>query len=650
MGLMKHFEKALELKLAAQNTRKYWNMARTMGISASAAVWEQRKGRKEGDTTWKLYLERYMDYTLDTLENPELVFAVFDEDGEMVLAEGSKTILKEMGQHRIVTGVNWGLRKVGPNAVSVGLEEHIPVISVGEENYNEGLQNYAIYFSPVIVHDVRPPFDARLLCGIAIVVPKEKQSVNYQMLASASALHTISDLHHYRRHYLRYSMSDCGVLTVDLLKRDRPVIRHADQPLFDILEIKEDDYQGKALTELIDPLPYNAKFWDVLDSRKEGKDMEVTLCVQGKRVDCMISTDSYYQPAIEVEGMHFFITTSKWVAGRISDKIGNNALRGFDTIVGNSSTVKSAIARGKLIANTDSNIIILGESGTGKDVFAQAIHNSGKRKGKPFIAVNCGALSRDLIASELFGYEGGSFTGAKKQGNIGKFELANGGTLFLDEIGELPMDMQATLLRAVEQKKIMHIGGTKEIEVDVRIISATNADLPGMIENKLFREDLYYRLSTFELCLPPLREREDDVVLLAEYFARKACAKCGRTDVVSLLPETQELLKTLPWRGNVRELQNLIEGIVQLYPDTQITPEHIYTNMRSVTGYRPASSFHVDTLVPERITRQGKKADISRLDIERALESCGQNRSEAAEKLGIARKTLYRYIKKFGME
>lgn len=257
------------------------------------------------------------------------------------------------------------------------------------------------------------------------------------------------------------------------------------------------------------------------------------------------------------------------------------------------------------------------------------------------MAINCGALPRDLIASELFGYEGGAFTGAKRQGNMGKFELANGGTLFLDEIGEMPLDLQATLLRAVEQKSITRLGSTKEIEVDVKIISATNANLRDLINEKRFREDLYYRLSTLRLTLPPLRQRGEDIILLAEEFIRAASQRIGRQDLMTISPQARELLLHHSWHGNVRELQNLIEGIVLLYPDPVITAEHILADLHVREDLLPQ---------PAVSSGHGRKAELTRERLLETLAQCGGNRSEAAKLLDISRRTLYRYLERWGID
>lgn len=296
--------------------------------------------------------------------------------------------------------------------------------------------------------------------------------------------------------------------------------------------------------------------------------------------------------------------------------------------------------------------MLLGESGVGKDIIAQAIHNASDRRNRPFIAVNCASLPRDLIASELFGYEEGAFTGAKRSGNIGKFELANTGTIFLDEIGDMPLESQAMLLRVIEQKSFMRIGSNRVTNVDVKIISATNADLEELVEKKLFRLDLYYRLGVIKLHIPPLRQREDDVILLANHFIhaieKREHAPKGRS--VTLSPDAKELLRRLPWRGNVRELQNTIEGIMVLYQPAIIEAEHFraYLNLTNETLREdpvqaptdaPAFKEYVKVL-PKKLTR-----DV----LAQALAENRYNKSATAEMLGISRKSLYRKLEEFGL-
>ena len=351
---------------------------------------------------------------------------------------------------------------------------------------------------------------------------------------------------------------------------------------------------------------------------------------------------------------------------------------------------KEVIHRARLVANTSCNIMLLGESGVGKDLFAQSLHNASDRSQNPFIVVNCGAIPRDLIASELFGYESGAFTGAKKQGNIGKFELANGGTIFLDEIGELPIGLQATLLRVVEQKQLQRVGSNKTINIDVKIISATNANIPKMIEDQAFRADLYFRLSTMQLPIPPLRDRDNDVLVLVDHFLRRNSRRLGREQAPQLSDDAKAILMQHDWPGNVRELQNLMERLVQLYPASVILPQHVLDYISPIYAahsglkrpeYAPSaapSSVSVPSGgrnerergafgaglpsreassaadAPAGLTEEDlkllKKGPPTLPQILQALRECGNNRTKAAQVLGISRKTLYRYLNQYGSE
>ncbi len=251
------------------------------------------------------------------------------------------------------------------------------------------------------------------------------------------------------------------------------------------------------------------------------------------------------------------------------------SVHNFEEIVGRSPKLLAVLQRVSRVAATDSTVLIEGETGTGKELIARAIHSASARKGKPLIKLNCAALPTNLVESELFGHEKGAFTGALQR-RLGRFELADGGTLFLDEIGELPPDVQAKLLRVLQEREFERVGGSQPIAVDVRIIAATNRDLARMAKEKSFREDLYYRLNVFPVHLPPLRERADDVPLLATFFVRKFAARIGkRIDGVGR--ETLELLSAYPWPGNIRELENVLERAIILAdgPTLEIDPEQL---------------------------------------------------------------------------
>src|SRR5271166_6499688 len=235
---------------------------------------------------------------------------------------------------------------------------------------------------------------------------------------------------------------------------------------------------------------------------------------------------------------------------------------GFEGIVGSSSKLRAVLDQVRLVAATDATVLIGGETGTGKELIARAIHMNSDRRKRPFVKVNCASIPAELLESELFGHEKGSFTGAIAQ-RIGRFEAAHGGTLFLDEIGELPLHLQSKLLRAVQEQEFERVGGNRTIQVDVRIVAATNRDLKAMVEQNKFRADLYYRLAVFPMNVPPLRERRQDIPLLTRYFVQKHAQRMGRK-IESIPTHAMEALTNYDWPGNIRELQNVIERSVVL--------------------------------------------------------------------------------------
>lgn len=252
--------------------------------------------------------------------------------------------------------------------------------------------------------------------------------------------------------------------------------------------------------------------------------------------------------------------------------------------------MKAALRLGQIAAQTPSNVLITGESGTGKELFAQAIHNASDRRNGPFVAINCGALPKSLIESELFGYEGGTFTGARREGCAGKFELANGGTIFLDEIGDMPFDVQVALLRVLQSHEVSRLGSSKTIKVDVRVISATNKDLLAAIDNNQFRSDLYYRLNVFGIAIPPLRERAGDVRLLADYFLQKYTSFSGHC-LSGFTEAAYALLEEYEWRGNIRELENAVERAVYLTSEGRIGAE-CFPSLQGGLGRRTDGVLH----------------------------------------------------------
>lgn len=316
----------------------------------------------------------------------------------------------------------------------------------------------------------------------------------------------------------------------------------------------------------------------------------------------------------------------------VTSYIGAQAKFNFSDIIGNNMQLKDCIRTSKLAAQTFSNVLIMGETGTGKEMVAQAIHYEGKRRNGPFVTINCGAIPRDLAESEFFGYEPGSFTGADKKGRTGKFELANGGTIFLDEIGELPISLQIKLLRVIQERQIIRVGGIKQIPVNVRIIAASNKDLYKEIQLGKFRNDLYHRINVIKINLPSLRKRKEDIPQLIDHFNRKLSLKLGRNVPEISSNFVQPLLK-YDFPGNIRELENIIERALNLCEEDILTSQ-----------YLPKEIINTQADTELSLIEDNKRQQIIHI-----LSQTDWNITKAANKLRLSRPTLYRYIKKWNL-
>ncbi|GAB4389743.1 MAG: sigma-54 dependent transcriptional regulator [Thermodesulfovibrionales bacterium] len=317
---------------------------------------------------------------------------------------------------------------------------------------------------------------------------------------------------------------------------------------------------------------------------------------------------------------------------------------GLPAIIGKSDKIVAVARNIQKAAPTRTTILLTGESGTGKELFARAIHNLSGRNDYPFVAINCAAIPGSLMESELFGHEKGSFTGAHAR-KLGKFELANRGTVFLDEVGELDLELQAKLLRVIQEGEIERVGGTKTIKIDVRLVAASNKDLEREVAAGGFREDLYYRLSVFPIRIPPLRERTEDIPLLAEYFLKKYCADL-KAGVEGISPEALGILAGYEWKGNVRELENAIERAIILCDGKVIAPEHIFPG--PIPGPQEAINAFASGSLDEVGKRALRAAESER--IRRALAEASGNKTRAAEALRVSYKTLLTKIKDYGID
>ncbi len=358
----------------------------------------------------------------------------------------------------------------------------------------------------------------------------------------------------------------------------------------------------------------------------------------------IIGAVSIFKNITEVVELNRELQQTKGVADYLKEQLEQwqNLPKSFKEYVGQNSRLKETLVLAAKVARTDSTVLILGESGVGKEVLARAVHNCSRRKDKPMIKVNCAAIPEDLIESELFGYEDGAFTGAKKGGKLGRFELAHSGTIFLDEIGDMSLTMQAKLLRVLQEKEFERVGGTKTVKVNIRVIAATNRDLVSMIEKGSFRRDLYYRLNIVPLNLTPLRERKDDILELSKTFLRKFSQEVGHELILS--PHVVRFLQAYDWPGNIRELQSVLEHASIVCSGISIEIHHFPAHIIPAADDDNSRIKEKPYDVKEIVGRMEKELILS------ALASYNNNRTQAMKALGISRRAFYDKLRRYGIE
>jgi len=458
---------------------------------------------------------------------------------------------------------------------------------------------------------------------VDIDIPPEGVNAVLFKGSSAAIMKTIID-----------SISD-GIIILD----KSGVVLYINQEGARILNLDQNTVVGKPVAEIVDFKPvildvlasgqgYLEKEF-ILQSPSRGQlHFTKTAVVLRDRGGCIIGVIDTFR---QVDMVHTMIARMTGAKAKFT----------FSDIIGKDPAFLDAVNLSRMAAQSKANVLIEGESGTGKEMFAHAIHHSSDRRAGPLIIVNSASLPRSLVESELFGYESGSFTGARKEGFAGKFEQANKGTLFLDEIGELPLDMQAKLLRVLQDRTFTRIGGNKTITVDTRVIAATNKNLISEIRNGNFREDLYYRLNVVNIHCPSLKERPGDIQLLTSHFAQKSAAYYGKP-VYEIDPEVSGIFREYSWPGNVRELENVIERAMIVSQSHRITPDDLPPHIASMrSGAVPA----LPGIAQGVLNLEHMEKD----EIRRALHVCAGNISSCSKLLGISRNTLYRKMKRYAL-
>lgn len=552
---------------------------------------------------------------------------------------GNQKLKDELAAKNIRLGATLSEKNAGTNAAVMASRSPKSVWVVGNEHYMDALKPYACYAfringkygrsGYIVLMTYRDNLDERIVKLFRLI-----ESTECIITAGLVAKDVIMRDAMQRNEYSKSSTSDI-VIMVD----NSSTITFANDMFYEFYNHAPLETINSSLASICPELE------PLVPLISQGKR------VMGRQVELVrpsMETEQYFVDMSPIntnsKRLGMLITLYKGKAKAASAAAGGNAARyTFGDLIGVSEPFVQLKRFAEEIAATPSPILIQGESGTGKELFANAIHCASQRRDKPFVAINCAAIPRDLIGSELFGYVGGSFTGASRTGAKGKFELADGGTLFLDEIGEMPVEMQSVLLRALEENTITRIGATKPINVDVRIITATNKDLPKCISEGSFRADLYYRLSVINLNMVPLRQRREDIPVLADYFLKHFAASNNKP-MKGISTEAMTAMMEYAWPGNVRELRNAVERGVIVSKNGYIEAEDM---PEVITGrIKPQPEPEQPR---ERVRDLESFFERQRLDMAKKLmvEFKG-NKSKVAQKMGISRSTLYRLLNRAG--
>ncbi|MEG1870450.1 MAG: sigma 54-interacting transcriptional regulator [Peptostreptococcaceae bacterium] len=568
----------------------------------------------------------YINMVCETIDDDDFILILTDKKGCILDIKGEERVVKEFSKINLDSGVFVDEKNIGTNAMGVAIAEDRPVQVTAGEHFVDIFKGLTCSAAPI--HNIK----GNIIGTLNLTGKWDKKHphtlglVIFGVKAIENEIHNVKSQGILQEAY-NYMDSiiqnvDKGVVIVDSKGKIKNINEHGAK----ILEIDKINIINRDIDFI---LPDWFKIFDLL----EKEDRFITREIR-------TSKNSNFKTILNIKSVRGgkkligIVITLKDEKKEISKGI---ARYDFDDIIGSSNIMKNVITNCKIVANSPSTILIEGESGTGKEVLAQSIHNYSLRKNSKFIAINCGAIPANLIESELFGYEEGTFTGGKKGGKLGKFEMANGGTLFLDEIGEMPIEHQVNLLRVIQEGKITRLGATEEITVDVRIIAATNKNLKEEIKLGKFREDLYYRICVIPIYLPSLRERNSDIRELINYFLRMKSFKLNKSVPEISISLYNELIH-YSWPGNIRQLENVIENIVNLDGNMsfELEEENCGNDKEILIDFEEDNDVSEYTL-----------DNIEKKHIIRVLRKYKNNICKTSNALGVSRNTLYNKIKKY---
>jgi len=616
------------------------------------------------------------------IEGSECVVVFADAEARIIDTVGDRVMRGELEHLGLNTGASWSEERQGSNAFALALQESFPIQVDGAMHFRAAL--HPLYTSAAPVHDLMGQ-----AVGVLAVIGRHEHSHLHTLGMITAAAQAVSN-----QLQMQVWLSNANDLLFELktilqtlpegilLLRHDGVVSQMNAPAGTMLGLTPSRVTGRRLQDVL-PLP--AVLVQAITRQQSFSDEELVFDTIHGRVTCLCSLKpiTSYRPEtgledivsssniiisepVAADGFVMILRSIERVQKLVHRMTGARARLTFANVIGESPALREALRLAKLASNSNSTVLLHGETGTGKEIFVQSIHNSSARADGPFVAINCAAIPRELINTELFGYEGGSFTGADRQGRPGKFEQAHGGTLFLDEIGDMPLDLQTTLLRAIETRTIVRIGGHRVIPADVRIIVATHKDLREEARRGNFRSDLYYRLNVLTINIPSLRERADDLPLLVQHFLQRQSRNLGRSFTIT--PEAMAALRRYNWPGNVRELENMLERVTYLMPKATITVDDLPIDIQqTMERNQPTGTGDTDShsQTQEGQQRLLQRAPLTAVDKSGALKEHSMNAemqaivqawqasnghvTRAAALLGISRTTMWRKMVKYGL-
>lgn len=582
----------------------------------------------------------YIDMVFSAVMDNEFIIVLTDNNGCILYIKETEENSSKLNCVNLMIGVYMDEQNIGTNAIGTAIKEDKCVQITASEHYIDGLQGLTCSAAPIhstsgeIIgtlnltgrSNMKHPHTLGLVVfGVkAIENELDNKKINNILTQTYNYMESIID------------NFDKGIMILD---KEGKIININKLGA----EIFSKDKEVLLKEEVYYILPDLGNILEEIDTEKSTVIKEVKLKHTSRYKTKLIFKGISHKE--KIIGIVVTMSNEK-EAKNVKDSTG--AFLNFNDIIGESAAIVNVVTNSKIISNSPSTVLIQGESGTGKEILAQAMHNYSFRRGNKFVAINCGAIPDNLIESELFGYEDGTFTGGKKGGKPGKFEIASGGTLFLDEIGEMPLDMQVNLLRVLQGGRVTRLGGNTEIPIDVRVIAATNKNLKKEVKKGTFREDLYYRLCVIPIKLPPLRERKGDVEKLIEYFLRIKSFKLNKV-IPHIKEELYNGLLSYNWPGNIRQLENYIENIVNLDGNLSFdlwedgdekTNKVIYKEIIETSYYEnnevKKNNFNLEIL--------------ERKIIKEAIDAYDHNMTKVAKALGISRNTVYLKLKKYKIE